>query len=510
MPARAGVPGASPVHHVRASARATTSAAPGVGSRAASGVDDEQHRRGPLQDGGHLAGPHARVDPRRDGAQAEQRGVEHGVVDGRRQEQADDVALGHTAAGQVPGHAVGGPVPLGEGEGAAPASTVGLDVRLDVAVDPCRLPEDRHHGLVPIRGDAHWHGGRRWYQGCRNRPPAGRSYARDVLVALCGGVGAARMLSGLVRVVPADDITAIVNVGDDMVLHGLHISPDLDTVTYTLAGMDNRETGWGVAGESWAVMDELARLGGEDWFRLGDRDLATHLFRTGRLRAGAPLSAVTAELAGRRGIARAAAAGDRRRRCAPGSPWPRRARSGRPGPRSASRTTSSGSATTWRSAASASTAPSAARPGTRRHGVARRRGHHRGLPVEPRRLHRPRPGRPGRPRDAGRPRRTQVVAVSPIVAGAALKGPADRLMAELGTEPSVVGVARLYAPWVGTLVVDVADAALRGRGRGRGRALRRGAHRHEHARAGRGPGPDGGRCRRLRACTCSPSPASAR
>jgi LPPG:FO 2-phospho-L-lactate transferase len=118
---------------------------------------------------------------------------------------------------------------------------------------------------------------------------SGRSYARGVLVALCGGVGAARMLSGLVRVVPAGDITGIVNVGDDMELHGLSICPDLDTVTYTLAGMDNRETGWGVTGESWAVMDELARLGGEDWFRLGDRDLATHLFRTGRLRAGEPL-----------------------------------------------------------------------------------------------------------------------------------------------------------------------------------------------------------------------------
>src|ERR1700683_4411785 len=111
------------------------------------------------------------------------------------------------------------------------------------------------------------------------------------------------MLSGLVRVVPPEEIVAVVNVGDDMVLHGLYISPDLDTVTYTLAGMDNRDTGWGVAGESWAVMDELARLGGEDWFRLGDRDLATHLFRTGLLRAGEPLSAVTAELARRRGIA---------------------------------------------------------------------------------------------------------------------------------------------------------------------------------------------------------------
>ncbi len=111
------------------------------------------------------------------------------------------------------------------------------------------------------------------------------------------------MLAGLVRVVPPDAITAVVNVGDDMELHGLAISPDLDTVTYTLAGMDNRETGWGVAGESWAVMDELGRLGGDDWFRLGDRDLATHLFRTGRLRGGDPLSTVTAELARRRGIA---------------------------------------------------------------------------------------------------------------------------------------------------------------------------------------------------------------
>ena len=102
--------------------------------------------------------------------------------------------------------------------------------------------------------------------------------------------------------VAPSDIVAVVNVGDDTVLHGLHISPDLDTVTYTLAGMDNRETGWGVAGETWATMDELARIGGEDWFRLGDRDLATHLFRTGRLHDGATLSEVTAELTRRRGI----------------------------------------------------------------------------------------------------------------------------------------------------------------------------------------------------------------
>src|SRR6202453_4868729 len=129
----------------------------------------------------------------------------------------------------------------------------------------------------------------------RSEPGVAPSMLGAVLVTLCGGVGAARMLSGFVRVVPPTSISAIINVGDDTVLHGLHISPDLDTITYTLAGMDNRETGWGVTGETWTVMDELARLGGESWFRLGDRDLATHLFRTGRLLAGEPLSAVAAD-----------------------------------------------------------------------------------------------------------------------------------------------------------------------------------------------------------------------
>jgi LPPG:FO 2-phospho-L-lactate transferase len=265
------------------------------------------------------------------------------------------------------------------------------------------------------------------------------------------------MLSGLVRVVPAEDITAIVNVGDDTELHGLSISPDLDTVTYTLAGMDNRETGWGVADESWAVMEELGRLGGDDWFRLGDRDLATHLFRTGRLRAGVPLSAVTAELAHRRGI----------------------------GVHLVPVTDDS-----LRTRVTLAEASALGPPGTDvsfqdyfvrlRHSVAVR-----GVRFEGADTAHPAPGVmgalgqadiivvcPSNPvvsigpvlavpgvRDTLVERRDRVVAVSPIVAGAALKGPADRLMAELGTEPSVVGVARLYAPWVGTLVVDVADAS---------------------------------------------------
>ncbi len=277
-----------------------------------------------------------------------------------------------------------------------------------------------------------------------------------MLVALCGGVGAARMLSGLVRVVPPDGITAIVNVGDDMVLHGLHISPDLDTVTYTLAGMDNRDTGWGVAGESWAVMDELGRLGGEDWFRLGDRDLATHLFRTGRLRGGETLSSVTAELCRRRGIAV---------RLLPVTDDPLRTR--------------------VTLAEASPLGPAGTEVGFQDYFV---RLHHdvavNSVRFEGAGAARPSSGVmesleqadtivvcPSNPvvsigpvlavpgvREILATRRTRVVAVSPIIAGAALKGPADRLMAELGTEASVVGLARLYAPWAGTLVVDTADA----------------------------------------------------
>jgi len=94
----------------------------------------------------------------------------------------------------------------------------------------------------------------------------------------------------MVRVVAPHEVTAVVNTGDDTELHGLHISPDLDTVTYTLAGLNDDERGWGLAGESWHVMDSLERLGGQTWFRLGDHDLATHLYRTQRLAEGATLS----------------------------------------------------------------------------------------------------------------------------------------------------------------------------------------------------------------------------
>jgi LPPG:FO 2-phospho-L-lactate transferase len=265
------------------------------------------------------------------------------------------------------------------------------------------------------------------------------------------------MLSGLIGVVPPSTVTAVVNTGDDTILHGLHISPDLDTVTYTLAGMDNRQTGWGVAGETWTVMDELAELGGESWFRLGDRDLATHLYRTERLGAGATLSEVTAEIAARRHIAV---------HLCPVTDDPVRTR--------------------LTLAEASELGPAGTEVGFQdyfvrlRHNVAVRSVRFAGAESA-----RPAPGVlealaraerivvcPSNPivsigpllaipgiLPALTPRRDDVIAVSPIIAGAALKGPADRLMTELGATASVVGVARLYAPWVGTLVVDEADRA---------------------------------------------------
>ncbi|HEX8795786.1 MAG TPA: 2-phospho-L-lactate transferase CofD family protein, partial [Polyangiaceae bacterium] len=116
------------------------------------------------------------------------------------------------------------------------------------------------------------------------------------VVALSGGVGGARLLDGLARALPPEALTAIVNTGDDFVHLGLNVSPDVDTVMYTLAGLSHEERGWGLAEESFAGLSMVKRYGGPDWFALGDRDLATHLLRTEALRAGEPLSAVTSRL----------------------------------------------------------------------------------------------------------------------------------------------------------------------------------------------------------------------
>jgi LPPG:FO 2-phospho-L-lactate transferase len=281
-----------------------------------------------------------------------------------------------------------------------------------------------------------------------------------MVVALAGGVGAARMLAGMVQVADPASITAVVNTGDDFVLHGLHISPDIDTVTYTLAGLHNTETGWGRTGETWAAMDELATLGGEDWFRLGDRDLATHLFRTQRLAEGATLSEVTAEVAARRGVGV---------RLVPMSDDPVRTRLQlRPdaGVAEAGREVAFQhyfvrlrhdvpvASVRFEGAEAARPAPGvvAALADARRIVI---------CPSNPVVSLGPVLAVPGI-RQALSARREDVVAVSPIVAGAALKGPADRMMAELGHPPTVVGVAQLYQPFCATLVIDEADAGSAG------------------------------------------------
>jgi LPPG:FO 2-phospho-L-lactate transferase len=122
------------------------------------------------------------------------------------------------------------------------------------------------------------------------------------VVALSGGVGGARLLDGLARALPAGSMTAIVNTGDDFVHLGMNVSPDLDTVMYTLSGLADEERGWGLAGETFGGLAMVKRYGGPDWFGLGDRDLATHLVRTEALRGGQPLSAITARLCTALGI----------------------------------------------------------------------------------------------------------------------------------------------------------------------------------------------------------------
>ena len=273
------------------------------------------------------------------------------------------------------------------------------------------------------------------------------------VVVLAGGVGAARFLRGLVEVVAPEDVTAIVNTGDDTVFHGLHVSPDLDTVTYTLAGAINPETGWGLVGESWSAMDALRRYesaGALTWFNLGDRDLATHLFRTDRLRHGDTLSTVTDA------IRRAWDVGVRllpmtddpvstRVRTADGVLGFQQYFVGRHHDIAVSEIILDGI--------------ESARPGADVIGAIESADAIVIAPSNPLVSIGPVLAVAGI-RDALIARRSAVCAVSPIIGGAALKGPADRMLVELGHESSAVGVARLYAPFCSSLVIDTVDAAL--------------------------------------------------
>ncbi len=273
-----------------------------------------------------------------------------------------------------------------------------------------------------------------------------------MIAVLAGGVGAARFLAGLVRAVgPGEEVTAVVNTGDDLELHGLHVSPDVDTVTYTLAGLVDPVNGWGIAGDSFEVLAALEQLGAPTWFRLGDRDLATHLYRTSRLRSGASLSAVTAELAARRGV---------RARILPMSDDPVRTRVKLAGGEEVEfqeyfvrrQHAVAVAGVRYAGALEASPAPGVLEALTSAELVVV-------APSNPVLSIGPILAVPGIA-DLLERRRQEVVAISPIVAGRALKGPAARLLVELGSEASVVGIARALRRIAGTLVVDEADADL--------------------------------------------------
>jgi LPPG:FO 2-phospho-L-lactate transferase len=271
-----------------------------------------------------------------------------------------------------------------------------------------------------------------------------------MITVLAGGVGAAKFLQGLVEVVDPHQVIIIGNTGDDIDLHGLHISPDLDIVTYTLAGIHNADQGWGIQGDTFHTLEMLGRYGHPTWFNLGDYDLATHLHRTERLRHGWPLSAITDEIRQALGVVpRILPMTDQRSET--------------------KIVTDEGVLHFQEYLVQRRTEPTV-------HAV-----EYDGVEVA-----RPAPGvceaiqeadgiiiPPSNPIasigtilavpgmcQAMAARRGRVVAVSPIVQGATLKGPADKLMVALGYKASALGVARYYGTLLDAFILDTLDQTL--------------------------------------------------
>lgn len=268
-----------------------------------------------------------------------------------------------------------------------------------------------------------------------------------MIVALAGGVGGAKMAQGLTLALPPGELTAVVNTADDFDLYGLRICPDLDTVLYTLAGLANPATGWGIAGDTRHALEAIARLGRDPWFLLGDQDLATHILRTERLRERATLTAVTAEFASALGVASTILPmtddpvatlvqtpdGDldfqeyfvhRRQQDDVTGVVFRGADRARPHPGALSAIASADAVVICPSNPIVSIGPILAVPGFREALL-----------------------RTGAPR----------IAISPIVGGKTLKGPADRMLKTLGHDVSATGVAALYAGLIDGFVIDEQD-----------------------------------------------------
>ena len=278
------------------------------------------------------------------------------------------------------------------------------------------------------------------------------SHAAGHVLALSGGIGGAKLALGLSRVLPPQTLTVVANTGDDFEHLGLSISPDIDTLMYTLAGLDNPETGWGRKDETWTFMSALAQLGGETWFKLGDADLAVHVERTRRLRSGESLSQITADLCRRLGIPV---------RIVPMSDDPVRTRirtddgwldfqdyfvryQSQPVVREI----------VFAGAADARPQPhftaALADPNLRAVII---------CPSNPLISIDPILSLPG-VRDALMACKAPAVAVSPIIAGRAVKGPTVKMLGELGVVPSAEVVARRYEDMIDVFVADPDDAAV--------------------------------------------------
>jgi LPPG:FO 2-phospho-L-lactate transferase len=287
-----------------------------------------------------------------------------------------------------------------------------------------------------------------------------RRASRPRVVVLAGGVGAARLLRGLATLVAGERLTIVVNTGDDDVFHGLYVSPDIDTIVYTLAGLADVRRGWGLTGDSFDALGMLGRYGRETWFQLGDRDLGTHLFRSERLRAGESLSAVTdaqrralgvsarilpmsddpvrtivETTAGRRSFQEYLVR-DRARESVRAIRYTG-ARAARPAEGVLSALDDASLVVVAPSNPFVSIGPILAVPGIRQ---------------------------------ALRRTDAPIVAVSPLIGGRTVKGPADRMMRALGHRPRPSGLARIYADFLDGMVIDNADqgfaAKLRSAGLG--------------------------------------------
>ena len=271
-------------------------------------------------------------------------------------------------------------------------------------------------------------------------------------MALAGGVGGAKLALGLSRILPPEQLTVVVNTGDDETFHGLHVSPDLDTMLYTLAGISNPETGWGIAGETFNALDMLTKYGSDTWFNLGDRDLATHIRRTQLLREGATLSEVTGELCRRLGVSHPLVPmsdlpvrtfletdlGELamqeyfvRHRSEPAVSGViyRGASEARPSNGFVNALDRADLVVICPSNPMLSTGPILALPGVRERLAARSEGRIR-------------------------------VAVSPIIGGQAVRGPAAKIMTELGHEATCLGVADLYKDICDVFLIDDQDKGL--------------------------------------------------